>query len=207
MYCNSAPTHSLSFFLATPNPEDMSQSQVLLAAAGRWCGKPRQADAEASNKLGLRQKLFVPAFQARRETTPNNLGRCNFFEAATSLRPGRQVHRILKQCVRIGRRSTHKDLATSAEAWGLTPRRWRAEALLSGIPAKRKQRPSKAHGNSQKSIGDRVHKWTATGRFVTNPQPVATERGLRSTPARNAEASESTKGAEAPERTNNARRY
>ena len=196
MYCISAPTRSLSFFLATPNPEDMSQSHVLLAAAGRWCGKPRQANAEASNKLGLRQKLFVPAFQARRETTPNNLGRCNFSEAATSLQPGRQVHRILKQCVRIGRRSTHKDLATSAEAWGLTPRRCRAEALLSGIPAKRKQ-----------SIGDRVNEWTATGKFVSNPQPVATERGLRSTPARNAEASESTKGAEAPESTNNARRY
>ena len=151
LYCNNAPTHSLSFLLATPNPQDMSQSHVLLAAAGRWCGKPRQANAEASNKLGLRQKLFVPAFQARRETTPNNLGRCTFFEAATSLRPGRQVHRILKQCVRIGRQSTHKDLAASAEAWGLTPRRWWAEALLSGIPAKRKQRPSKAHGNSQKS--------------------------------------------------------
>ena len=76
-------------------------------------------------------------------------------------------------------------------------------------PGKAKATPFKSPWEFPKeySIGDRVNKWTATGRFVTNPQPVATERSLRSTPARNAEASESTKGAEAPESTNNARRY
>ena len=50
----NAPKRSFSFWGLGANPVNKSQSHVLLTTDGRWRRKPRQADAEASNKLEMR---------------------------------------------------------------------------------------------------------------------------------------------------------